>query len=76
MAGAALPLKNGNASVARLPGFSLQQAIRMATENPGRFLGGRGTLRVCSSADLVQFEWHPAEGDLQISRAFSRGVDR
>jgi N-acetylglucosamine-6-phosphate deacetylase len=75
LAGAALPLKNGIANVARLPGFSLQQAVRMATENPGRFVGGRGLVRVGASADLVQFEWQPGEGDLQIRRVLVRGVE-
>lgn len=76
LAGAALPLKNGIANVARLPGFTLQQAIRMATENPGRFVGGRGLLRVGASADLVQFEWQPGEGDLQIRKVLVRGVEQ
>ncbi len=76
LAGAALPLKNGIANVARLPGFSLQQAVRMATEIPGRFLGGRGLLRVGAAADLVQFAWHPGDGDLEIGRVFVRGVEQ
>ncbi len=76
LGGAALPLKDGIANVARLAGFSLQQAVRMATENPGRFLGGRGVLRVGARADLVQFEWHPAEGDLEIGRVFVGGVEQ
>jgi N-acetylglucosamine-6-phosphate deacetylase len=76
LAGAALPLKTGIANVARLPGFSLPQALRMATENPGRFLGGRGLLRVGASADLVQFAWHAASGDLEIGRVFVRGVEQ
>jgi N-acetylglucosamine-6-phosphate deacetylase len=76
LAGAALPLKNGIANIANLPGFSLQQAVRMATENPGRFVGGRGLLRVGASADLVQFEWQPGDKDLQMSRVFIRGVEQ
>lgn len=76
LAGAALPLKKGIANVARLPGFSLQQAVRMATENPGRFVGGRGLLRVGASADLVRFKWHPGDEDLQISRVLVRGVEQ
>lgn len=76
LAGAALPLKNGIANVARLPGFSLRHAVRMATENPGHFVGGRGLLRVGASADLVKFEWNPGEGDLQIRRVFVRGVEQ
>lgn len=75
LAGAALPLTSGIANVARLPGFSLQQAIRMATVNPGRFLGGRGVLRAGAPADLVQFAWNPNDGDLDISRVFVRGVE-
>jgi N-acetylglucosamine-6-phosphate deacetylase len=62
--------------VARLPGFSLQQAVRMATENPGRFIGGRGVLRVGAPADLVQFTWSSDGGDLEIGRVFIRGVEQ
>lgn len=76
LAGAALPLTNGIANVARLPGFSLQQAVRMATENPSRILGGRGALRVGAPADLVQFTWSPDGGDLEIGRVFIRGVEQ
>jgi N-acetylglucosamine-6-phosphate deacetylase len=76
LAGAALPLSKGIANVARLPGFSLRQAVQMATENPGRFLGGRGILRVGAPADLVQFAWDRARGDLEISRVFVRGVEQ
>ena len=75
LGGAALPLRSGIVNVARLPGFSLRQAVRMATENPGRFIGGRGVLRVGAPADLVQFTWNPADGDLEISRVFVRGVE-
>ena len=76
LAGAALPLRNGIANVARLPGFSLRQAVQMATENPGRFAGGRGTLRPGTPADLVQFTWDPADGNLEIGRVFVRGLEQ
>jgi N-acetylglucosamine-6-phosphate deacetylase len=76
LGGAALPLKDGIANVARLPGFSLQQALRMATENPGRFVGGRGVLRVGAPADLVRITWNSAGGDLAIGRVFVRGVEQ
>lgn len=76
LGGAALPLKDGIANVARLAGLSLPQAVRLATENPGRFLGGRGLLRVGAPADLVQFAWHPAEGNLEIGRVFVAGVEQ
>ncbi|MGA8530527.1 MAG: amidohydrolase family protein [Acidobacteriaceae bacterium] len=74
LAGAALPLKSGIAAVARLAGFSLGDAILMATENPGRFAGGRGVLRVGADADLVQFRWDPAGGDIEIVSILVRGV--
>jgi N-acetylglucosamine-6-phosphate deacetylase len=74
LAGAALPLKAGIATVARLPGFSLRDAILMATENPGRFTGGRGVLRAGADADLVQFRWN-GEG-IEIVNVFVRGVAR
>lgn len=74
LAGAALPLKSGIANVARLPGFSLRDSIRMATENPGRLAGGRGVLRVGADADLVQFRWDQAGGDIEIVSLLVRGV--
>lgn len=74
LAGAALPLKAGIANVARLAIFSLHEAILMATVNPGRFVGGRGELRVGADADLVQFKWHPASTEIQIAATFVRGV--
>ncbi len=76
LGGAALPLRNGIANVARLPGLSLRHAIQMATENPGRFVGGRGALGVGAPADLVQFTWHPGDGDLTIGRVLVRGVEQ
>lgn len=73
LAGAALPLKSGIANVAQLPGFYLADAIRMATANPGRFAGGRGTLRVGADADLVQFKWNPTAGDIEVITALVQG---
>lgn len=73
LAGAALPLKSGIATVAQLQGFSLRDAILMATENPGRFTGGRGVLRAGADADLVQFRWD-GNGDIQIVNVLVRGA--
>ncbi len=36
-------------------GLSLADALALATRNPGRFVGGRGTLDVGARADLVAF---------------------
>jgi N-acetylglucosamine-6-phosphate deacetylase len=74
LAGAGLPLKSGIATVARLPGFSLRDSILMATQNPGRFAGGRGLLRVGADADLVQFRWDHAAGEIEIVNLLIRGV--
>lgn len=74
LAGAALPLKSGIATVARLPGFSLGDAMRMATKNPGRFVGGRGVLRVGADADLVQFRWDPNVGEIDVVRLLVQGA--
>ena len=46
----------------------------MATANPGRFVGGRGELRVGADADLVQFKWDRAGTEIQIATALVRGV--
>ena len=73
LAGAALPLKAGIANVARLPGFSLKDAIAMTTRNPGRFTGQRGVLRVGADADLVQFRWVPGS-EVQIVNCLIGGV--
>lgn len=73
LAGAARPLKFGIANVARLPGFSLRDAILMATQNPGRFAGERGVLRVGADADLIQFRWTPG-GDIEPVNLLVRGV--
>jgi N-acetylglucosamine-6-phosphate deacetylase len=74
LAGAALPLKTGIAAVARLRGFTLRDAIRMATENPGRFAGGRGLLRAGTDADLVQFRWDQAGGEIEVVKVLIKGA--
>ena len=66
LAGAVLPLKDGVATAARVMGGALGNAVRMATENPGRFVGGRGVLRVGDRADLVLFTMDEARSTLSI----------
>ena len=44
LAGAAVPLKDGIARAMTMTGISLGDSVRMATENPGRFVGGIGTV--------------------------------
>ena len=75
LAGAFLPLKDGIAHAASIHGISLGGAIRVATENPGRFVGRRGTLRIGADADLVLFDWDAAESTLQIRTVLVQGKE-
>ena len=75
LAGAARPIACGVAFVASFCGLTLADAVRMATENPGRFAGGRGRLRVGAPADLVRFRWQPGERDLRIETVLVAGEE-
>jgi N-acetylglucosamine-6-phosphate deacetylase len=55
LAGAVVPLKDGVARAICMMGFPVEDSIAMATENPGRFAGGVGVLRVGMPADLIRF---------------------
>jgi N-acetylglucosamine-6-phosphate deacetylase len=54
LAGAGKSLLAGVATVAGLADFGLASALRLASENPGRFADGRGTLRVGGPADVIR----------------------
>jgi N-acetylglucosamine-6-phosphate deacetylase len=75
LAGAARPLKDGVAFVAGLSSFSLDVAVRMATRNPGRFVGQRGQLRVGADADLVRFDWNNTSIHIQSALVKGEPVD-
>jgi N-acetylglucosamine-6-phosphate deacetylase len=72
LAGAMLPLKDGVARVARIMG-ALGAAVKMATENPGRFVRGRGVLRVGERADLVRFRADDPDNKLHIKTVLVAG---
>ena len=57
LAGSTTTLRQSVGNIVRVTGKSLADALAMATLNPGRFAGGRGTLEVGSRADLVRFRW-------------------
>jgi N-acetylglucosamine-6-phosphate deacetylase len=57
LAGSTTSVAQSIGSLIRATGIPLHQALTMATENPGRFAGGRGQLRSGSRADLVRFRW-------------------
>ena len=73
LAGAYRPLMYGIAHVAGIDGFSLRDAIQMATENPGRFVGQRGRLRVGADADLVRFHWDASTAKVEIQTVLVQG---
>jgi N-acetylglucosamine-6-phosphate deacetylase len=75
LAGAYCPLMDCIAHVANMKDFSLRDAVQMATENPGRFVGGRGKLRVGADADLVRFHWDSPAAKLQIQTVLVQGEE-
>jgi N-acetylglucosamine-6-phosphate deacetylase len=75
LAGAALPLKDGVARILSMTGISLSDSLSMATENPGRFVGGRGILRVGSPADLIRFTIENGGSRLRIEKVIARGEE-
>jgi N-acetylglucosamine-6-phosphate deacetylase len=76
LAGAARPLKDGVAMAANAAGLSLADALRLASDNPGRFVvGGRGRLAIGAPADLIRFRWRPGDASLSIEQAFLRGKE-
>jgi N-acetylglucosamine-6-phosphate deacetylase len=73
LAGATSTLADAIVYVASYTDFTLADAIQMATENPGRFLQNRGTLRVGADADMLRFYWDKGEAKLQINEVIVRG---
>jgi N-acetylglucosamine-6-phosphate deacetylase len=71
LAGAARSLAEGVALAAAQPGFGLATAMAMATVNPGRFVGGRGRLRLGAPCDLIRFRWSPGDAGLTIDTVLS-----
>lgn len=73
LAGATRSLADGVATAAAMAGLPLATALRLATANPGRFTGGRGTLRPGAVADLVTFTWQAGDTGLGIRQVVTRG---
>jgi N-acetylglucosamine-6-phosphate deacetylase len=71
LAGAARSLAEGVALTAGLPGFGLATALAMATVNPGRFVGGRGRLRLGAACEVMRFRWSPGDANLTIDTVLS-----
>lgn len=75
LAGAARPLKDGVVRAISACGISLAEGLRMATENPGRFVGGIGTLQPGASADLIHFTVDQRANELNVERIWLKGVE-
>ena len=73
LAGATATLNDSVAYVAANTGFSLGDAVQMATNNPGRFAGARGVLRVGAHADLIRFRWSQGSATLAIESVIVQG---
>lgn len=67
LAGSGITLKDAVARAVLGAGVSLGSAVRMATENPGRYAAGRGVLRPGEPADLVRFRWTKRDRTLDIA---------
>jgi N-acetylglucosamine-6-phosphate deacetylase len=68
-------LKDGIPRVISCAGISLAEALRMATENPGRFVQGIGMLRPGAPADLIRFTIARNSGGLSIERVWLKGEE-
>jgi N-acetylglucosamine-6-phosphate deacetylase len=73
LAGSSATLKDAIAYVAANTGFSLGDAVHMATANPARFAGVSGVLRVGAPANLVRFRWEQGFSTLAIEDAIVQG---
>ena len=75
LAGATLALKDGIMRAVSGGGISLDEALRMATANPGRFVGRVGTLRPGAAADIIRFTVERDSNKLNIERIWLKGVE-
>ena len=75
LAGSARPLKDGIAWAAAAAVCTLEDAVRMATENPGRIVGHRGMLIAGAKADLVRFTMDMEDKSLHIETVLVEGAD-
>lgn len=73
LAGAALPLVDCMARAMSMAGLSLAEALDLATERPGRFMGGVGRLAVGQPADLLLFDWHDGAKSLRVGEVYLSG---
>ncbi|MEO1224786.1 MAG: amidohydrolase family protein [Pseudomonadota bacterium] len=74
LAGAGLPLINTLPIAMRMAGLDLASALRMATTNPGRFVGRTEGLKVGARADILRFRRpYDPQGPLDVVDVWSAG---
>jgi N-acetylglucosamine-6-phosphate deacetylase len=73
LAGAGRALCEDVALAIRMADLTLADGIRLATVNPGRFVGGRGRLAVGEMADLILFDWEKDAASLTIRETYVAG---
>lgn len=73
LAGAVRSLREGVAHAATVARIGLADALRLATVNPGAFVGGRGSLVVGARADLITFGWQPGDSTLELKSVLVGG---
>jgi N-acetylglucosamine-6-phosphate deacetylase len=75
LAGSARPLKDGIAWAAGSAVCELGDAVKMATENPGRIVGHRGILSAGAKADLVRFTMDFEQNSMHIETVLVEGTE-
>jgi N-acetylglucosamine-6-phosphate deacetylase len=73
LAGASRPLHQDVALAIRMAELTLAEGLRLATINPGRFVGHRGRLAKGEAADLIVFDWHQDAASLTIRETYVAG---
>ncbi|MDX6200930.1 MAG: N-acetylglucosamine-6-phosphate deacetylase [Frankiales bacterium] len=73
LAGASRSLADGVAIAIGMADISLAGAVRLATLNPGQFVGGRGRLVQGATADIITYRWEPGATTLEMQSVLCAG---
>ncbi|AJY44956.1 N-acetylglucosamine-6-phosphate deacetylase [Martelella endophytica] len=73
LAGAGHALATDIARAITMTGLPLSDILPLATNNPGRIVGGRGTLEVGARADVIRFFWKQGDDALDIRETWVSG---
>ena len=74
LAGAAKSLSQNIALAIEMADLTLAQGLKLATCNPGNFVGGRGKIKVGQPADLILFDWKTGDKELHMQNVFVKGA--